>query len=412
MNKDAASMEPSSTTVQSQTHNTLAPPANKTMSLLQRILLKLLGPPGQAKQQLPLGETRRWRLLQVESALACNLKCIMCPWKDFRDEVRHGGIMQPEIWEAIRPHLSDVRSVDFTGGGEPLLQTRLIEWVSDANRAGCETGILTNALLLTSEMSRKLIAAGIDWVCISIDGAAKDEYEAIRMGSNFEKVCENVTNLTGLRTGKIPKTMINFVMMPHNFHQVEHIVRLAAQLGVDQVNFKQCEVIRGEHGKGHGLFGKKETKETRSRQKQLDRALRLAKKLGIQTTASPFTPTERPVCEQDPRDSVFISYEGEVAPCINLIKGGPTVFLGRETVMPSVSYGCLPDIDLLEMMKSQTCKIYQGGFDQRARVYEQVSMHVLMTDSMPTPEKIMQEALRNMPEAPEGCRECHYLYGI
>ncbi len=412
MNKDAASMKSSSTTVKSETHNALATPNNKPMSLLQKILHKLLGPPGQAKQQVHSRKIRRWRLLQVESALACNLKCIMCPWKGFRDQVRHRGIMQPEIWEAIRPHLSDVRSVDFTGGGEPLLQPRLIEWVSDANRAGCETGILTNALLLTSEMSRTLIAAGIDWVCISIDGAAKDEYEAIRMGSNFEKVCENVANLAGLRTGKIPKTMINFVMMPHNFHQVEHIVRLAAQLGVDQVNFKQCEVIRGEHGKGHGLFGTKETKEIRSRQKELDRALRLAKKLDVQTTASPFTPTERPVCEQDPRDSVFISYEGEVAPCINLIKGGPTVFLGRETVMPSVSYGCLPDRDLLEMMKSETCKIYQGGFDQRARVYEQVSMHVLMTDSMPTPEKIMQEALRNMPEAPEGCRECHYLYGI
>ena len=412
MNRDAASMKSSSTTVENGTHNALATPTNKPMSLLQRILHKLLGPPGQAGQQASLRGRRRWRLLQVESALACNLKCIMCPWKDFRARVRHGGIMQPEIWEAIRPHLTDVLSVDFTGGGEPLLQPKLVEWVSDANRAGCETGILTNALLLTSEMSRKLIAAGIDWVCISIDGAAKEEYEAIRIGSNFEKVCENVANLAGLRTGKIPKTMINFVMMSHNFHQVEHIVRLAAQLGVDQVNFKQCEVIRGDHGKGHGLFGKELTKEIRSRQKQLEKALRLAKKLGVQATASPFTPTERPVCEQDPRDSVFISYEGEVAPCINLIKGGPTIFLGRETIMPSVSYGCLPGIDLREMMESETCKIYQDGFHRRARVYEQVSMHVLMTDSMPTPEKIMQEALRNMPEAPEGCRECHYLYGI
>ena len=107
----------------------------------------------------------------MESALACNLKCVMCPWKDFRDQVRHGGIMQPEIWEAIRPHLRDVVSVDFTGGGEPLLQPRLVEWIIDANRAGCETGVLTNALLLTKETSRKLIAAGLDWICISIDGS-------------------------------------------------------------------------------------------------------------------------------------------------------------------------------------------------------------------------------------------------
>ena len=348
----------------------------------------------------------------MESALACNLKCVMCPWKDFRDQVRHGGIMQPEIWEAIRPHLRDVVSVDFTGGGEPLLQPKLIEWIIDANRAGCETGVLTNALLLTKEIPGKLIAAGLDWICVSIDAARKEEYEAIRIGSNFEKVCENVANFAKLRTGKAPKMMINFVMMSHNFHQVEDIVRLAAQLGVDQVNFKQCEVIRGEHGKGHGLFGKEETKEIRRWKKELDKALRLAKKLGIQTTASPFTPMERPVCEQDPRDSVFISYEGEVAPCINLIKGGPTTFLGQETVMPSVCYGRLPDNDLRELMENETCKLYRERFHERAAAYEQVFMRALISDSLPIPERIMQAALREMPEAPEGCKACHYLCGI
>jgi len=56
--------------------------------------------------------------------------------------------MQPEIWAAIRPHLPHVQSVDFTGGGEPLLQPRLVEWVSEANAAGCEQGVLTNGRLL------------------------------------------------------------------------------------------------------------------------------------------------------------------------------------------------------------------------------------------------------------------------
>lgn len=348
----------------------------------------------------------------MESALAYNLKCVMCPWKDFRDQVHHGGVMQPEIWEAIKPHLSNATSVDFTGGGEPLLQPRLVEWITDANRAGCETGVLTNALLLTKETSGKLIAAGLDWICISIDGASKEEYEAIRIGSNFEKVCENVAYLAKIRTRKSPKMMINFVMMSHNFHQVEDIVRLAAQLGVDQVNFKQCEVIRGEHGKGHGLFGKEETKEIRRWKKELDKALRLAKKLGVQTTASPFTPMERPVCDQDPRDSVFISYEGDVAPCINLVKGGPTTFLGQETIMPPVCYGRLPGVDLGDLMENEVCKLYRERFHERARVYEQVFMRALTSDSLPIPERIMQAALREMPEAPEGCNVCHYLFGI
>ncbi|UCD82673.1 MAG: radical SAM protein, partial [Desulfobacterales bacterium] len=243
---------------------------------------------------------RPWRLFQVESAIACNLKCVMCPWREMAKRVENHGIMTQTVWEAIRPYLDRVQSVDFTGGGEPLLQPQLAEWIADATEAGCETGFLTNGQLLTAEKLEKILAGGINWICISMDGATAELYNKIRVGSNFDRVCQNVTNIARLRTGKVPKIMINFVLMNINFHQVEDIVRLAARLGVDQVNFKQCDVIRGKEGKGFGLFASDETKEIRRLQKSLKKARRLAKKLKIKTTAFDFTPQELAVCDQDP----------------------------------------------------------------------------------------------------------------
>ena len=76
---------------------------------------------------------RRWRLLQVESSIACNLRCVMCPWREIAKDTENKGLMTQEVWEAVRPYLKDVRSVDFTGGGEPLLQTRLTDWLTEAN---------------------------------------------------------------------------------------------------------------------------------------------------------------------------------------------------------------------------------------------------------------------------------------
>jgi len=336
----------------------------------------------------------------------------MCPWKEYREKAAHRGVMRPEIWEAVRPHLPEVQSVDFTGGGEPLLQPRLAEWIQDAKSAGCETGILTNGVLLNKETAEKLIGAGLDWVCVSIDGADKEQYERIRIGADFERVCENVGHLAMLRTGLRPRIMINFVMMSSNFHQVEDISRLAAHLGVDQVNFKQCEVIRGEHGKGHGIFGSRETRELRRLQKALARARSLARRLHVHTTASSFTPSERPVCEQDPRDSLFIRYDGELSPCISLAYGGPTTFLGREVIMPHLSYGRLPDRDLLELWETDSCKIYRERFEERARAYEDTFMAGLIGDSYFTPQKLLEAARRRMPDAPETCKICHYLYGI
>jgi MoaA/NifB/PqqE/SkfB family radical SAM enzyme len=354
----------------------------------------------------------RWRLLQVESAIACNLRCVMCPWTEIREKAANQGIMSQEVWDAIRPYLPEVSSVDFTGGGEPLLQPRLTEWMAEAKSAGCQTGILTNGLLLNRETAKRLIDAALDWVCVSMDGATADQYEKIRIGSSFQRVCDNLASIAELRTDRIPKTMINFVIMHMNVHHVEEIVRLAARLGVDQVNFKQCDVVRGERGKGLGLFHTQETKEVRRLRRDLSRARSLAAKLKIETTASSFTPTERAVCEQDPRNSMFVRYDGAVAPCISLAIGGPTTFLGRDVVMPTEHYGRIPDQDLLELWETERCRSYRTLFQARVKEYENAFARSLYRGSRLSHERIREAALKAMPEAPEGCRICPYLYDL
>lgn len=360
----------------------------------------------------PHDSDRPWRLLQVETALACNLRCVMCPWKDYREKAVHGGIMSPAIWEAVRPHLKKAQTVDFTGGGEPLLQPNLVDWIREAKSEGCIAGILTNAVLLNDRKARDLLDAGLDWICVSIDGSSKEEYETIRVAANFDQVLKNVENFSKLRTGTFPKMMINHVMMQANVNQLERMVRLCADLGVNQINFKQCEVIRDSHGKGLGLFGKTATREIKQLQRAVASARKLAQKFGLDTTASSFLPEERPVCEQDPRNSMFIRYDGLVAPCINLANSGPTVFLGEEVVLPDVHYGTLPECDLQDLWQSELCGFYRRTFEARTKEYDDVFMEGLMGDSRRTPERMLEIAVKRMPEPPKGCEICHYLYGI
>ena len=200
--------------------------------------------------------------------------------------------------------------------------------------------------------------------------------------------------------------------MDLNFHQVEDIVHLASQLDVDQLNFKQCEVIRGESGKGHGLFGAEETKKIHRSKKSLEKARRLAKKLNIATTAFAFTPTERSVCEQDPRDSLFVRYDGLAAPCINLAIGGPTTFLGNEVLMPDVHYGRLPDTDLMELWQSETCQSYRRQFEIRFKKHDQAIVNGMLNNSGSNRLKALEGAKDAMPDPPHGCNVCHYLYDI
>jgi MoaA/NifB/PqqE/SkfB family radical SAM enzyme len=381
---------------------------------MKKFLSRLFPPKadGQLESEQKKTDKRRWRLLQVEPALACNLRCVMCPWREIAQDLENHGLMSPAIWKSIRPHLSEINSIDFTGGGEPLLQPDLPAWIGDAHAAGCETGFLSNGLLLTKEKLQQVLDAGVDWICISMDGADAQMYEKIRIGSNFERVCKNVANIADMRTGNRPRVMINFVLMDLNFHQIEDIVRLTSRLGADQLNFKQCEVIRGERGKGYGLFGIEETRDIRRLKKSLEKARRLAKKLNIATTAFAFTPEERSVCEQDPRDSLFIRYDGLAAPCINLAIGGPTTFLGNEVEIPNVHYGRLPDSDLTELWQTETCKLYRHRFEQRARKHDEAIVNGMLSSSGSNRLKALQKAKEAMPEPPRGCNVCHYLYDI
>jgi short-subunit dehydrogenase/MoaA/NifB/PqqE/SkfB family radical SAM enzyme len=370
---------------------------------LQSLLEKVLCGPGP--------KARPWHLLQVESSLSCNLKCIMCPWQKFASALGDKAVMQPQIWQAIRPHLPRIQSIDFTGGGEPLLQPHLVQWVHDAHLAGCETGILTNALLLDEAKADALMAAGIDWICVSMDGATAGMYNTIRTGSDFDRVCRNVAMLSRLRRNKHPKLMINFVLMTINIDQVEAMVSLGARLGVDQLNFKQCDVIRGRHGRGLGLFAPTADKAIRQLEKRLAKARRRAAKLGIETTAFSFTPNERPVCAQDPRNAMFVRYNGAVAPCINLAMGGPTTFLGQAVTMPQVQYGRLPGNDLAEIWDDKPCRFYRQLFNARADAHEKVYVDGMLRAASNL-ERLACSAIEAMPQAPKGCSLCHYLYDI
>jgi hypothetical protein len=79
--------------------------------------------------------------------------------------------------------------------------------------------------------------------------------------------------------------------------------------------------------------------------------------------------------------------------------------------MPSLHYGHLPENDLLELWESEACKFYRERFHNRVRLHEDTIVNSLMGGSSGRLETL-QAAKEAMPEAPEGCRVCHYLYDI
>lgn len=70
------------------------------------------------------------------------------------------------------------------GLGEPLLAPDLFHMLEYAAERGIRAGFNTNGTLLTRPISERLVALGVDWLHVSLDGATAETYEGIRDGSD------------------------------------------------------------------------------------------------------------------------------------------------------------------------------------------------------------------------------------
>lgn len=169
------------------------------------------------KLLLATGRDRAPRLpdiVQIESTNICNAKCVFCP----RDEMhRRQGVMDMDLFKKIVDECAalGITHVRVHNYGEPFLDRQLVEKVRYAKQKGIqEVGMISNGSLITEELARGMIDAGLDAINISVDAAGKEVFERTRLNLDYETVTGNVRTLARLRkeSGRThPKLILSFV---------------------------------------------------------------------------------------------------------------------------------------------------------------------------------------------------------
>ena len=146
----------------------------------------------------------------IEQTKYCNFKCFYCIHStrdeadgEFRALGHRMQHMDEAFFEKIIRELKEfpqdgIKRIVFSGLGEPLMNTRLPDYVRMVVEAGVagRVEIITNGLLLTPEKSRALVAAGITNINISVQGLDAAGYEetcGIRI--DFEHYLDNLKYL-------------------------------------------------------------------------------------------------------------------------------------------------------------------------------------------------------------------------
>ncbi len=140
-------------------------------------------------------------IVDVELTNRCNARCVMCP----RDKTPETGLMEKTTFRKIVARCAEygrVETLVFCGLGEPLLHSRIVDFVGMAADAGLRPTIVTNGSLLTRDRAQALVNAGLRSVTISLGGFTRETYEHVHRGLKFREVCENVTNFIEVATKK------------------------------------------------------------------------------------------------------------------------------------------------------------------------------------------------------------------
>lgn len=178
------------------------------------------------------------RKAYIEVTTRCNLNCAVCIRQVWHDP---GGDMAWETFEATVEGLRafpDLRRVVLGGYGEPLVHPRLPEMLALAATLGVPLTVTTNGLLLDEAMARRLLAAPVDWVVLSLDTIHIQAYDGARIAGGLERVLDNARRLMGLaekRSGLPLNLGLEFVATRSNREHLPRLRELARDLGASTV---------------------------------------------------------------------------------------------------------------------------------------------------------------------------------
>jgi radical SAM protein with 4Fe4S-binding SPASM domain len=193
---------------------------------------------GATSTAVPSTVAPRPRRLQVEVTGACNLRCRMCLVR-YRPKIgREEGAFPLDRYLTLLDALPELEQVTLQGLGEPLLHPDLVTMVAAAKQRGIRVGFNTNGTLLTEPKAEALVTAGLDWLHVSVDGATARTFEQIRDGARFPQVLRNLRRLVAVRDrleSVTPTIQLNTVLMRTNLAELDDLVRLAADVGVDRM---------------------------------------------------------------------------------------------------------------------------------------------------------------------------------
>ncbi len=188
--------------------------------------------------------------VELYPTFRCDLKCHGChfaythtrgPWVGHadkpKDAISGGDLLDYDLGCDIFEQLATygVKSLTFTGGGEPTIHPHFDGMIRKANDVGLQLGIYSHGGFIQGERA-EWMKEHFEWIYFSLDACTADSYKEHKGVNRFERVCANIEAIARME-GK-STIGVGFLVHNDNWRDIHDMVRLARSLGADYVQFR------------------------------------------------------------------------------------------------------------------------------------------------------------------------------
>ena len=203
---------------------------------------------GRQSGRLPAGLLRfsedRKPVVVWNCSRRCNLRCVHC-YADSENQRYEGELSTEEARTMIDDLAGFGVPVLLFSGGEPLMRKDMLQLAAYAGEKGIRPVISTNGTLITRQKADEIVAAGVAYVGISLDGIGETNDYFRGVSGAFKLALRGIRNC--VEAGQ--KVGLRLTLTRHTYRDLAQIFELIEREEIDRACFYHLVYS----GRGRGL---------------------------------------------------------------------------------------------------------------------------------------------------------------
>jgi radical SAM protein with 4Fe4S-binding SPASM domain len=181
--------------------------------------------------------------VNLELTARCNLHCNMCwLWGTNGINPVQNGELDTAAVKKVIDEFSAFRPGVYLQGGEILTRPDIVEILEHLAARHVIFGFTTNGTLITPEIARAIVNSA-SAVSVSLDGP-EARNDRVRGEGNFRRAVDGVRMLIAQRgRSPVPGVKLNVLFADLDIPEMEEMIHLGAELGVDVVKFGNLQFL-------------------------------------------------------------------------------------------------------------------------------------------------------------------------